>query len=95
MTSSWTTRDRIIGIVSAIVAIVGLVMFVIAITTPVSFGWFASAEIPDEVLTSSSFFLLTPTGAIGAILLAIGLIGIAFALGTVRGAKRAGTGHAD
>lgn len=95
MTSSWTTRDRIIGIVSAIMAIVGLVMFVIAITTPVSFGWFAYAEVPDEVLMSSSFFLLTPMGAIGATLLAIGLIGIAFILGTIRGAKRTGVGHAD
>lgn len=95
MTSYWTTRDRVLVIVSAIVAIVGLVMFVIAITTPVSFGWFAYAEIPDEVLTSSSFFLLTPTGAIGATLLAIGLIGIAFILGTIRGAKRTGAGHTD
>lgn len=84
----WTTRDRLVGSASALVAIVGAVMLVIGLSTPTSFGWFAYSALSENVLTSSGVYVLTPSTVIGAALVAIGTAGVAFVLGTAHGAKR-------
>ncbi|RUR03398.1 hypothetical protein [Labedella endophytica] len=86
--AEWTKQDRLIGIVSVVVAFVGLVLFAIAVSTPVSFGWFASAGVPDDIFTSDDFVMLRHGAVTGAVLFAAGLVGIAFVLGIRRGAGR-------
>jgi hypothetical protein len=86
--TAWTTRDRILGIVSALVALAGLVTLLVAVTTPVSFGWFAYAEVSDTTFTSGDIVVLSRSAVLGAAAFATGAIGVAFVLGSVHGTRR-------
>ena len=86
--AEWTRRDRIIGGLWVAVAVTGIVIHAVAISAPVSFGWVDDPDVPDEIFTSGVVFVFTPNAAIGAALVAIGCVGLAYVIGTVRGRRR-------
>ena len=78
---AWTLAAVLVG--------AGLVMSIIGVLTPVSFGWFAYQ--PDSGATFSpqgNVVILTRTAVVGSAVLALGLITLAFLAGLRRGDRR-------
>lgn len=74
---------------AAVLAGAGLVMTIVGVLTPVSFGWFAYQ--PESSATFSpqgNVVILTRTTLAGCAVLGLGLMALAFLAGWRRGARR-------
>ncbi|WP_314649830.1 hypothetical protein [uncultured Microbacterium sp.] len=78
---AWTLAAVLVG--------AGLLMTIVGVLTPVSFGWFAYQ--PESSATFSpegNVVILTRTAVMGAAVLGLGLIALAFLMGVRRGDRR-------
>lgn len=78
---AWTLAAVLVG--------AGLVMTIVGVLTPVSFGWFAYQ--PQSGATFSpegNVVILTRTAVVGSAVLGLGLIALAFLAGVRRGDRR-------
>lgn len=78
---AWTLAAVLVG--------AGLVMTIVGVLTPVSFGWFAYQ--PESSATFSpegNVVILTRTAVVGSVVLGLGLIALAFLAGLRRGERR-------
>ncbi len=72
---------------SAVSIVAGIAALTFSAWRSASFGWFAYAPLPDPGTTISldGFVLLTPFTIVGAVMAAIGLLGLGAAAGFVMG----------
>ena len=87
-------RRRIIGWGIGIAAVVvGAVVFVIGRDQPAEFSWYAYQPIANDVyVPDPAGFYVSPASAIGALIVVLGLMALAFlAGGWVRGRNHAKT----
>ncbi|MDY0910800.1 hypothetical protein [Microbacterium sp. CFBP9034] len=69
--------------------VVGVIVVVMGLLTPVTFGWFAYQPLANATFTpDGSVVFLSRVTIIGFILLTIGMLAVAFLLGQRAGAKR-------
>ena len=68
----------------------GVVVLGVASARPVSFGWFAYAPVSDTTFTAEGVHVFSTATLVGAVVLVVGLLGLAAWLGYRRGARRRG-----
>ena len=75
--------------IAGILVVTGVVVLVVGLLTPVTFGWFSYQPLADATFTpgGSGVFLSRAT-IIGSIVLMIGLLALAFLVGWRAGVKR-------
>ena len=67
----------------------GVVVLVVGLLTPVTYGWFAYQPAADATFTpGGSDVVLSRLTIIGSIMIAVGLLALAFLAGWRAGAKR-------
>ena len=83
------TRAAVAWIIAGVVALAGAVVLVVGLLTPVAFGWFAYQPLANATFTpGGAGVFLSRTAISGLIVLAIGLIALAFLAGRRAGARR-------
>lgn len=92
-------RESIAWSIAALLAVIGLIVVVVGLHEPASFGWFAYQPNADAVFAPGApgFFVSRMT-LTGAVMLAAGSIGIAFFAGRRTGVRQAdprGSAHDD
>ena len=86
MSSTW--RKRLFLGLAAVVTAAGAVITSVALARPVSFGWFAYAPLSDTAFAPEGVHLVSTTAIVGAVVLAVGLMALAFWAGLAIGAHR-------
>lgn len=82
-------RMRLLLIVAIVAVIVGISVLVLARSQPASFGWFAYAPLSSTFPIADGVHVVSTTGVIGAVVLVIGLVTLAFWTGLRVGGRRA------
>lgn len=80
------SRKTVAWAIAAAFAIVGGIVAVIGLLTPVSFGWFAYQ--PAAFAPGASGVFLSRVTIVGFVILAIGMVALAFLAGVRAGANR-------
>lgn len=73
-------------IIAGIIAVAGAIIVVLALLTPVSFGWFAYAPLSDAVFLPSVIALPAWT-LVGVVHFIAGLVTISYLIGKRRGRR--------
>ena len=74
---------------AGVLAATGAVVFIVGLLTPVPFGWFAYQPLADATFTpGGAGVFLSRTTIVGVVLLAIGLVALAFLAGRRSGTNR-------
>ncbi|MFD1714131.1 hypothetical protein ACFSBZ_06580 [Amnibacterium flavum] len=79
---------RVLLICAIVLVVVGAGVLIAVATEPVSFGWTAYAPLSETTFTPVVRGLESRNGILGAVLLVIGLMGLAFWAGLRVGARR-------
>ncbi|KJL45056.1 MULTISPECIES: hypothetical protein [Microbacterium] len=75
--------------VAVALAVAGAVILIAGLLTPVAFGWFAYQPLAHATFApASAGVFLSPTTIVGMVVLAFGLVALAFLAGRRAGAKR-------
>ncbi|OUE25960.1 hypothetical protein [Clavibacter michiganensis] len=77
---------RVLLVCAAVAIVGGAVAFVVALSQPIVIGSFAAVG-PGNPFRGSGVHFLTTATVVGAVLLVVGLAGLAFAYGIVRGGR--------
>lgn len=80
---------RLLLLVGLVAVIVGACVVVVARAQPASFGWFAYAPLSRTFPIADGVHIVSTTGVIGAVVLVIGLVTLAFWTGLRVGGRRA------
>lgn len=71
-------RTRLLLIVAIVAVIVGTGIVVTTRSQPASFGWFAYAPLSSTIFIPDGVHIISTGGLVGAAVLAVGLIALAF-----------------
>lgn len=85
------TRGRIASAwaIAGALTVIGLVVFIAGLMTPVTFGWFAYQPLANATFApGGAGVFLSPTTVIGLGVLILGLVTLAFLTGWLAGANR-------
>jgi uncharacterized membrane protein len=83
------TGHKIGWIVAAVLVAAGAMVTVVGLMTPVSYGWFAYQPLADATFTPGGDGVwLARATVVGLLLLALGLIALAFLIGRRVGSSR-------
>ncbi|HEX5859554.1 MAG TPA: hypothetical protein VFY91_15735 [Microbacterium sp.] len=75
-------RESLAWMVAGAVVVVGVVATVVGLLTPVTFGWFAYQPLADATFVpGGDHVILSRTTAIGFVVVALGLLALAFLCG--------------
>lgn len=75
-------------IAAVLVAVVGGVLVVIDALTPTSFSYFVSGRFEDATRALEDVVVFSRSGAIGGVLLTVGLVALAYLIGVRTGSRR-------
>ena len=87
-----TSSRRAVGawVTAGILALIGLVVLIVGLLRPVTYGWFAYQPLADATFTpGATGVFFSRVTIVGCVILTIGLIALAFLAGWQAGAKRA------
>lgn len=79
---------RVLLLVGLVAVIVGACVVVVAHPQPASFGWFAYAPLSSTISITDGVHIISTGELVGAAVLAIGLIALAFWAGLRVGVRR-------
>lgn len=90
-------RRSLAWIIAGALVVAGLVVVIVGVLTPVSFGWFAYQPLAAATFTpGASGFFLSRTTFVGWLVLTAGLLFLAYLLGRRAGsARRASAQHPE
>lgn len=80
--------SRVVPLTAVAAVVVGLVVVLQSAARPATFGWFAYAPLSDETGTLEGMHVLSTAGVVGAIVLVLGLVVLAFWAGLRWGGRR-------
>ena len=74
---------------AGVLVLTGVVVLIVGLLTPVTYGWFAYQPLSDATFTpGGSDVVLSRVTIIGSVVLTVGLLALAFLAGWRAGAKR-------
>lgn len=83
------SRKTVAWAIAGALAVVGAIVAVIGLLTPVSFGWFAYQPLANAAFApDASGVFLSRVTIVGFVILAIGMVAVAFLAGVRAGASR-------
>lgn len=82
-------RAVVAWVAASVLVVAGVIVLIVGLLAPVSFGWFAYQPLADAALVQagSGTYVSSPT-VVGSIVLTIGLLGLAFLAGWRAGIRR-------
>ena len=81
-------RAALAWAIAGVLVLTGVVVLIVGLLTPVTYGWFAYQPLADATFTpGSNEVVLSRVSIIGSIVLTMGLLALAFLAGLRAGAK--------
>jgi heme/copper-type cytochrome/quinol oxidase subunit 1 len=82
-------RPALAWATAGVLSLTGVVVLIVGLLTPVTFGWFAYQPLADATFTpGGNDVVLSRVTIVGSIVLTMGLLALAFLAGLRAGAKR-------
>lgn len=69
---------RFLFLAAVLAVLCGIVVMLVAFSQPVSFGWFSYAPLSDTTFDVEGVHFISTAGVVGTVVLAAGLIALAF-----------------